>query len=144
MKKAFVLMAALGASVLAYAQDKPENLVNREMLFDVVHIIAMILVIYLISSFILQLVRKNYDFRLKSKIVEQQTDEQIVGRLVQPDRVNPLNTAMQWICTLASVGVGFLLIELTEPYGLHSLAIMAFCAAGGLGLYYFFARQSKK
>jgi hypothetical protein len=144
MKKALIITAALGGSVAAYAQDKPEPLINREFIFDFVHIIAVLLIIYLISSFILQLVRSHFDFRLKSKLVERQTEENIVGQLVQPDKVNPLNTVMQWICTLLSVGVGFVLIQIAQPFGLHSLAIMAFCVAGGLGLYYLYAKKTKK
>ena len=67
-----------------------------------------------------------------------------MGQLIRPDKVNPLNTVMQWICTLLSVGVGFVLIETTKPYGLLSLAIMAFCIAGGLGLYFLYAKRTKK
>ena len=144
MKKALIITAALGGATVAYAQDKPEPLIDRSFIFDVVHIVAVLLIMYLISSFILQLVRSNFDFRLKSKLVERQTEENIVGQLVQPDKVNPLNTVMQWICTLLSVGVGFVLIQITRPYGLLSLAIMAFCVAGGLGLYYLYAKRTKK
>lgn len=144
MKKVVVFAAAICGSVVAYAEDKPEPLINRDFIFDFIHIIAVILVIYLISSFILQLLRSNFDFRLKSKILERQADENIVAQLIRPDRVNPLNTVLQWVCTLAAVGVGFMLIEFTQPFGLHSLAIMAFCVATGLGLYYYVAQRAKK
>ena len=99
MKKALIIIAALGGSIVAYAQDKPEPLINRDLIFDLVHICSVLLIIYLISSFILQLVRNNFDFRLKSKIVERQTDEQVVSQLVQPDKINPMNTLLQWICS---------------------------------------------
>jgi FtsH-binding integral membrane protein len=144
MKKAFMLLAALGGSLAVYAQDKPEPLINRDFIFDLIHIAAVLLIIYLISSFFLQLVRSNFDFRLKSKILDRQTDENIVGQLVRADKANPFNSVLQWICTLAAVGVGFMLIEFTQPFGLHSLAIMAICVAAGLGVYYFVAKQTKK
>ncbi|HET6255764.1 MAG TPA: hypothetical protein VFE32_16935 [Puia sp.] len=144
MKKAFLIIAALGGSVIAYAQDKPESLINREMLFDLVHIVATILVIYLISSFILQLVRNNFDFRLKSKIIDRQTEGQIVSQLIQPDKTNPLTSVLQWICTLVSVGIGFALIDATLPFGMHSLAIMAFSVAAGLGVYYIVTKRAKR
>jgi hypothetical protein len=143
MKKALIIIAALGGSIAAYAQDKPEPLINREFIFDLIHIIAVLLVIYLISSFILQIVRSNFDFRLKSKILERQTEEQVASQILQPDKVNPLNTVLQWICALGAVGIGFLIIEMTEPYGLHSLAIMAFSVAAGLIVYYRLAPRSK-
>jgi hypothetical protein len=143
MKKALIIFAALGGSIAAYAQDKPEPLISRELIFDLIHIIAVLLVIYLISSFILQIVRSNFDFRLKSKILERQTEAPIAGQLLQPDKVNPLHTVLQWICALVAVGIGFLIIELTEPYGLHSLAIMAFSVAAGLIVYYRLAPRTK-
>lgn len=143
MKKALMIVVALGGSIVAYAQDKPQPLINRDMLYDLVHICAMLLVIYLISSFILQLVRNNFDFRLKSKIIERQTDEHIVSQIIQPDKPNSLSSILQWICALAAVGIGFLVIELTEPYGLHSLAIMALCVAAGLIVYYRMAKRPK-
>jgi hypothetical protein len=144
MKKALIIIAALGGSIVAYAQDKPEPLINRELIFDLVHVIMFILVVYLISSFILQLVRQNFDFRLKSKMLERQTEEHIVRQLVQPEKINPLNSVLQWICALVAVGVGFALINVTLPFGLHSLAIMALSVAAGLGVYYFIAKRTKK
>jgi hypothetical protein len=143
MKKALIIIAALTGSIAVYAQDKPEPLINREFIFDLIHIMAVLLVIYLISSFILQLVRSNFDFRLRSKMLERQTDEPIVSQLIKSDKVNPLNTVLQWICALVAVGIGFLIIEMTEPFGLHSLAIMAFSIAAGLIVYYWFAKRTK-
>ena len=143
MKKVLFIIAALGGSIVAYAQDKPEPLINREFIFDLIHIIAVLLVIYLISSFILQIVRSNFDFRLKSKILERQTEEQVAGQILQPDKVSPLNSVLQWTCALGAVGIGFLIIELTEPYGLLSLAIMAFSVAAGLIVYYRLAPRPK-
>jgi hypothetical protein len=143
MKKALIIFAALSGSIAAYAEDKPEPLINREFIFDLIHIIAVLLVIYLISSFILQIVRSNFDFRLKVKILERQTQDPVVTQLFQPDKPNPFNSILQWICALAGVGVGFLIIDMTEPYGLHSLAIMALCVAAGLLVYYFIAKRPK-
>jgi FtsH-binding integral membrane protein len=143
MKKALIALTLLTSSIAAYAQDKPEPLIDRGMLFDLVHICAVILIIYLISSFILQVVRQNFDYRLKSKIVEKGTNEQIVGQLIQPDKANPVNTVLQWFCTLVGVGTGFLIMNFARPFGLHSLAIMAFSVAAGLGIYYSFTKRAK-
>lgn len=144
MKKIVVFAVSLFGSIVTYAQDKAEPLINREFIFDFIHIIAVLLVIYLISSFLLQLLRSNFDYRLKSKMLERQTDEKIVSQLVRPDKGNPLNPLLQWICTLASAGVGFLIIQVTQPLGLHSLAIMAICVALGLGLYYYLVTKAKR
>ena len=143
MKKAIIAAAILSSTIAANAQDKQEPLIDRELVFDMVHICAVVLVIYLISSFILQLIRQNLDYRLKSKIVEKETAENIVGQLVQSDKTNPANTILQWFCTLMGIAIGFMIMTFTQPYGLHSLAIMAFSVAAGLGTYYLFTRRNK-
>jgi FtsH-binding integral membrane protein len=143
MKKAIIAAAILTSAIAANAQDKQEPLIDRELVFDMVHLCAVVLVIYLISSFILQLIRQNLDYRLKSKIVEKETAENIVGQLVQSDKTNPANTILQWFCTLMGIAIGFMIMTFTQPYGLHSLAIMAFSVAAGLGIYYLFIRRTK-
>jgi FtsH-binding integral membrane protein len=143
MKKAIIAAAILTSTIAANAQDKQEPLVDRELVFDMVHICAVVLVIYLISSFILQLIRQNLDYRLKSKIVEKETAENIVGQLAPSDKTNPANTILQWFCTLMGIAIGFMIMTFTQPYGLHSLAIMAFSVAAGLGTYYLFTRRNK-
>jgi FtsH-binding integral membrane protein len=143
MKKAIIAAAILTSTIAANAQDKQEPLIDRELVFDMVHICAVVLVIYLISSFILQLIRQNLDYRLKSKIIEKQTDENVVAQLVPADKTNPVNSILQWFCTLMGVAIGFLVMTFTQPFGLHSLAIMAFSVAAGLGIYYLFTRRNK-
>jgi hypothetical protein len=144
MKKALIVITILSGSIVSYAQDKPEPLISRELIFDIIHICAMIGIMYLIASFILQLIRRNLDYRLKMKILDRQTDEQIVSKIVEPDRAHPMNTILQWICALAGVGAGLLIMDATRPFGLHSLAFMAFSVAAGLGAYYLIAKLNKK
>jgi hypothetical protein len=143
MKKAFFAAALLLSSIVANAEDNQEPLITRELVNDMIHIIAVVLIIYLISSFILQLIRQNLDYRLKSRIIEKETAENIVGHLVHPDKTNPVNTLLQWFCTLVGIAVGFTIMAFSGPFGLHSLAIMAFSVAAGLGIYYLFIRRSK-
>jgi FtsH-binding integral membrane protein len=143
MKKAIIAAAILTSAIVANAEDKQPPLIDREMVFDLTHICAVVLVLYLISSFILQLIRNNLDYRLKSKIIEKETAENIVGQLLQPDKTNPVNTILQWFCTLVGIAIGFMIMAFTQPFGLHSLAIMAFSVAAGLGIYYLFIRRTK-
>ena len=143
MKKAIIAVAMLTSAIAANAEDKQEPLIDREMIFDLVHICAVVLVIYLISSFILQLIRQNLDYRLKSKIIEKQPTENVVGQLVPADKTNSVNIVLQWFCTLLGIAIGFLIMTFTQPFGLHSLAIMAFSVAAGLGIYYLFTSRNK-
>ena len=143
MKKTIIAAALLTSTIVANAQDKQEPLIDRELIFDLVHICAVVLIIYLVSSFILQLIRQNLDYRLKSKIIEKETAENVLGQLIPPDKTNPSNTILQWFCTLVGIAIGFMVMTFTQPFGLHSLAIMAFSVAAGLGIYYFFTRRNK-
>ena len=143
MKKAIIAAAILTSTIVANAEDKQEPLITREVIFDLVHICAVVLIIYLISSFILQLIRQNLDYRLKSKIIEKGTAENVVGQLMPADKTNPVNTILQWFCTLVGIAIGFMIMTFTQPFGLHSLAIMAFSVAAGLGIYYLFTRRNK-
>jgi hypothetical protein len=143
MKKTVIAAAILMSSIAVKAQDNQEPLITRELIFDLIHIIAVVSIIYLISSFILQLIRHNLDYRLKSRIIEKETAENIVGQLVQPDKTNPVNTLLQWFCTLLGIAIGFTIMTFTRPFGLHSLAIMAFSVAAALGTYYLLIRRGK-
>jgi FtsH-binding integral membrane protein len=143
MKKTLLALAILTSTFAAYAQDGKEPLIDRSLISDFLNLCGIVLVVYLISAFILQLFRQNLDYRLKSKIIEKGTPENIVGQLMQPDKKDSRNVTLQWLCTLSGIGLGFILMIVTRPIGLHSFAIMAFCVVGGLGAYYFFTRPNK-
>ncbi|HVS97137.1 MAG TPA: hypothetical protein VHE54_11665 [Puia sp.] len=143
MKKAFLFVTLLAGSLATYAQDKPEPLVTRDLLFSILNTCALVFVVYLIANFLVRIIRYNFDYRLKSKIVEKQTESGIVSQLVQPEKSNSMRTILQWFCTLLGIGIGFTIMTVTQPLGLHSLAIMAFSVAAGLGTYYYFGQRSK-
>jgi hypothetical protein len=143
MKKTIIAVAILSSAIATYAQDNREPLIDRSLVYDVINICGILLVIYLISAFILQLLRQNFEYRLKTKIIEEGTAENIVSQLVQADKKDPGNTILQWFFVLASIAVGFTIMHFTQPFGLHSLAIMAFSVAAGFGGYYYFTRRKK-
>jgi hypothetical protein len=143
MKKTTLVTAILLSTFAAFAEGATEPLIDRGLVFDMVNICSIVLVIYLISSFILQLIRQNFDYRLKRRIVEKGTDENVVSQLVKTEEKDPRNTVLQWTFVMAAMAVGFTLLHITQPFGLHSLAIMAFCIAAGLGGYYYFTRKNK-
>lgn len=143
MKKTLLALAILTSTFAAYAQDKPEPLIDRGTIAEMISLCGIVLVIYLISAFIIQLIRQNLDYRLKSKIVEKGTEEHIVHQLVTPDTKDVRSTILQWVCALIGIATGFTLMYFTQPVGLHSLAIMAFSVAAGLGTYYLLTRRSK-
>ena len=141
MKKIITATLVLLSSFAANAQDSFDPFKDRSLIFDVVNAISIIAVIYLISSFILQLLRQNFDYRIKSKVIEKGTSADIVNQLVQPNKKDPRTNILQWFFILAGIGAGFTIIQFTRPFGIHSLAIMAFCIAAGFAGTYFFTRK---
>lgn len=145
MKKIFVTISAIAFALSSNAQDNNnfEPFKDRQFIFDSVNICAVLLVIYLLSSFILRIIRQSLDFKLRSKIIDKGTSEPIVAQILQPEsNKEKRNYLLQWFFVLAAIGLGFTIMNITKPFGLHSLAIMAFSIAAGFGGYYFFTREN--
>lgn len=145
MKKILIATTVLLLSTAAFAQDDVKPLIDRSLIFEVTNICAVVTVVYLISNWILQMMKHNLDYRLKSKILEKETAENIVAQLVRPPKKEENGkTILQWFFLLAGIGAGFTLINFTRPYGVHSLAIMAFCIAAGFAGSYYATRRIEK
>jgi len=146
MKKLFVTIPAITAALAASAQDNNfDPFKDRQFIFDSFNICAVLLVIYLLSNFILRIIKQSLEFKLKNKIIDKGTGEPVVAQLLQPETSKEKrNYLLQWFFILAAIGLGFGIMSLSRPFGLHSLAIMAFCIAAGFGGYYFFTRETGK
>jgi len=141
MKKISITFSAIAISVAANAQDNGEPLIDRSLVYDVVHICSVLLIIYVITTFVLQMVKQNFDYRIKSKIIEKQTPEDVASKLLQGDKKDTRQTLLQWIFVMGAIGVGLTIINLSRPFGLHSLAIMAFSISAGFLGYYVFVKR---
>ena len=71
--------------VAAHAQDNFDPLKDRQFIFDSVNICAVLLVIYLLSGFILRIVKQSLDYKLKNKMLDKQTGEPVIAQLLQPE-----------------------------------------------------------
>ena len=143
MKKTSVTFIILSLSFAAQAQDVFDPLKDRQLYFDVLNICAVLAGIYLVSSFILQVVRQAIAYRLKNRMLDRNTEVNIVREILQPDKKENKKMTLQWFCMLAAIGAGLTLVGLTRPFGIHSLAVLAFSLAAGFGAYYYFTRDSK-
>jgi NADH:ubiquinone oxidoreductase subunit 3 (subunit A) len=137
-----VVVSLLAIATQAQVHENFEPFKDRDFLFDVLHISTMLIAIYLISSFILQIFKAGMTARIKNRMLDKGTEENIVKELLQPDKKENKNYILQWFFIMVAIGVAFLLLMLTSPFGLHSLAIIAFSIAAGFGAYYYFTRQN--
>ena len=139
---AFISLIVFGAQ--AQAQENFDPFKDRDFIFDALHIGAMIIVIYLISSFILQAIKAAMTARIKNRILDKSPEENIVRELLRPEKKENKNYILQWFFMLMAIGLGLLLVKIVSPFGLHSLAILALSIAAGFGAYYYFSRQTEK
>jgi len=138
---ALILLFAIAAN--AQAAETFDPLKDRQLFFDCLNIAAVLTVIYLVSSFILKIFQGVYTFRLKNRILDKGTEENIIKQLIQPEKKDNQKTILQWFFMLLAIGIGLVLIKLIQPFGIHSLAILAFSMAAGFGGYYYFSKQEK-
>jgi hypothetical protein len=144
MKKISLTVVVSMLAMVTQAQDHQnfDPFKDRDFLFDALHIGTMLIAIYLIASFILQIFKAGMTARIKNRMLDKGTEENIVRELLQPDKKENKNYILQWFFIMVSIGVAFLLLMLTSPFGLHSLAIIAFSIAAGFGAYYYFTKQN--
>lgn len=138
MKKPIIILLASLCPVFAYAQDNG-GLYGPE----VFRVIATIFTVGLFMWFILAIIKRAMDNKLKNKILDKGVPDSIVSSILKNNPKEDLNVNMKWFAILAGLGVALTAIHYTMPLGIHSLAIMAFCIAGSFLGYFFFLRQSE-
>lgn len=141
MKKILGTAIILGFVLVAQAQDNFDPLRDRQLYFDILNISAILTGMYLISSFILQIFRQHYGYRIKNRMLDKGTEENVVRQMLQPEKKENKNYVLQWFFTLAAIGIGLILVTVIRPYGLRSLAILALSLAAGFGAYYYFTKE---
>lgn len=143
MKKTGLTLTITCLAFIAHARGKDEPLIDRALIFDIINISAMVLVLYLITSFILKLIQQNLTYRLKNKIADKGVGEHIATQLLSDKEKDGRKTILQWFFVMAGIGAGFGFVSISQPFGLHSLAIMFLSIAAGFGGYYLATRQPK-
>jgi ABC-type proline/glycine betaine transport system permease subunit len=111
---------------------------------EIFRICSTILAVALFMLFILAIMKRILEYRLKNRIVEKGIPENIVSSILQTSSKEDRNINIKWFAILAGLGIGLTIIYYTLPLGIHSLAIMAFCIAASFLGYFFFLRQSER
>jgi hypothetical protein len=143
MKRILTTAMILCSAFAARAQESFEPLKDRQLYFDILNICAVLTGLYLISSFLQRILKQYYSYRIKNRMLDKGTEENIVREILMPDKKENNNYILQWFCMLAAIGAGLTLVNWIRPFGIHSLAILAFSVAAGFGAYYYFTRQKE-
>jgi len=140
MKKIIYIVFIAAVPIIANAQNSNVQGINE----DVFNACASIFTAGLFMIFILAIIKRIMDYRIKNKIVEKGVPENIASSILQTSPKENRNTNIKWFALLAGIGIGLTIIYYTLPLGIHSLAIMSFCIAASFLGYYFFLKQSEK
>jgi hypothetical protein len=140
---AFMMLTSLGA----YAQNAEEDskaIIDKDFMRELLTNCAVLLGLFLVSSFFLSIFKSHLDSRLKNKLIDKGASENVVTQLLQPLKSESKLEPLKWFAILSSIGLGLALIGAFKPLGIHSLAIMAFSLAAGFLAYYFLSKKAEK
>jgi len=122
MKKILAVSLALVTGTAVWAQG--DNGINID--HSVFNIIATIFLIYLCMVFILSILKRMLEFRLKNKIIDKGIADHLATSILQTEAGNDKHINLKWFLILAGTGAGLIIVYYTMPLNIHSLAIMAF------------------
>ena len=146
MKK-FSTIIILLASLAVNAQDganESHPIIDSGFMRDLVQVSGILIGMFLVTSFFLNIIRSFLDSKLKNRLIERGTTENVVSQLLQPLKKDNKLEPFKWFSILAGIGLGLSLINFTQPMGIHSLAIMSFCLAASFLGYYYFSKKSQQ
>ena len=143
MKKAITLFTISSLPLISLAQIARDTY-QREFDMTIFNVCATIFVVGLFMVFILTVMKRILEHRIKNKIVDKGISENLASALLESEPLDRGNVNIRWFSILAGLGTALAIIKYTEPLGIHSLAIMAFCIAGSFLGYYFFSKSAAK
>ena len=103
--------------------------------------IIVILLFYVVTSFLLTLIRMLLNHRLKSRMIGMGMNSEEAAQMLKIGAENR-NYAVKWFLLLLSAGIGFAVIS-SFPFGWCSVALMAFSLSLGFGAYYVYLKKRK-
>jgi hypothetical protein len=139
MKKILTTIAILLGATVANAQGS-RMYIDPEMM----RIIATIIFLGLFMLFILTMLKRVFEYRLKNKIVEKGISENISSSILETKTTEDKNINVKWFAILAGLGAGLAIVNYTQPLGLHSLATLCLSTSLSFLGYYIFLRQVEK
>jgi len=125
------------------AQQATSVMEDKEVIFFSLNAIAVLLSIWIASSFLLKLVKLFLNDRLRRTLIERNAPLEIVTEIL-PKENNIVELALSWCCVLFAGSVGLTLCYFTQPLGFHSAIILSMSLAFGLLVYYFIRKHKNQ
>ena len=145
MKKILATIPAILLCYLVNAQDNGQPVYLMRYDSEMFQIAATIFVVGMFMYFIITVMKRIFEHRLKNKIVDKGISENIAHSILETKTTEDNKYAnVKWFAILAGIGLGLTGVNYTQPLGFHSLAIMAFSISLSFLGYYFFIRNTEK
>ena len=144
MKK---IIAITSVSLLGYSVNAQDYGHNEYLQYnkDVFEVCAATFVVGMFMFFIINVMKRIFEHRLKNKIVDKGISESIAHSILETKTTEDNKYAnVKWFSILAGLGIGLTGVNYTQPLGFHSLAIMAFSISLSFLGYYLFVRNVGK
>lgn len=139
MKKIIAALLFALLPGLVHAQIARETYIDR----DLVALLASVFFAGLAVVFLLELVKRYLNHRLKEKILESGADDQLAQLLLHSEQADHRRGAVKWIFVFAGLFCGFTVMAVATLSIWPALAAMALCLTGSfLGYYYFLKRNN--
>ena len=142
MKKIITTIAVIFFAFTLNSQENNNLQQNTQIDHEVFNICATIFVVALFMIFMLTILKRVLEYRLKNKIVEKGIVENVASSILQTGTNENRHINIKWFAILAGIGAGLTIVNYTQPLGIHSLAVMAFSISLSFLGYYFFLKQS--
>ncbi len=145
MKKILAIIPASLLGYIANAQDNGQPVYLMRYDSEMFQIAATIFVVGMFMYFIINIMKRIFEHRLKNKIVDKGISENIAQSILETKTTEDNKYAnVKWFSILAGIGIGLTGVNYTQPLGFHSLAIMAFSISLSFLGYYLFIRNVEK
>lgn len=139
MKK---LMTITVAVLICFAANANGN--TLELNEEFFQVAAAIFVLGMFMFFIINILKRILEHRLKNKIIEKGISGNMAASILQSNSGESKYANIKWFAILAGIGIGLTGVNYTQPLGFHSLAIMAFSISLSFLGYYLFTKNVEK
>src|SRR4026209_2147013 len=144
MKKILAIIPASLVGYMVNAQDNGQPVYLMRYDSELFQIAAAIFVVGMFMYFIINIMKRIFEHRLKNKIVDKGISENIAHSILETKTGESKYANIKYFAILAGIGIGLTGVNYTQPLGFHSLAIMAFSISLSFLGYYLFIRNTEK
>ncbi|RYG01624.1 MAG: hypothetical protein EOO02_12370 [Chitinophagaceae bacterium] len=144
MKKILTTTLLSAIAIAANAQEKTvpyDPFRDRDLVHNIFQVTAIVAIIYLIANWLLNMIRSWLEYRLKNRMMDKGASEFVITQFLQPQKKDTRTTAIKWSIISGGIGLGFALMFLFPPFGIHSVMIMSFCISLSFLSYYYFIKK---